>query len=287
MSDMGPLVAAHLRDKVIADLLEENQRLKSKMLKARRIAITGPNGSPIYAEEDFGNGLHNNPEEQSTSSSAGGWWQISLSNSSSFTTSSTKQQEDGDSSSSNTNTPTRQLDTCTLSNLPQCEVRIGVFLKIKIEDIEDLVIEKYDRELSMVKIRYCCIDHGLEVTVCIPMSEQIFLGLHSRTQRLHNGSSLFMDLIPTDEDVPVRFEQILFYGDTARDALQDLGIESAAEWLGRNDDGDHRFTSSNQPNEGSNATTDENSATVAVRTYNGQKHSSSRSSSSSSPPEPS
>jgi hypothetical protein len=210
MSDLGPFVAAHLRDKIIADLLEENKQLKTQLRSARRILITGPGGSPVYAEEDFSNGRYD-PTEM-----PGEWWEVPFA------------KEPG------------QLiqNCCTLSNLPSCEVRIGNFVKIKVEDFDELCVCNYSRELSMVKVKYCSIDPCLEVGVHIPMCEQLFQSIHSRTQRLQHGASFFMDLIPTDKDVPVIFEELLFHADSARQALVDFGIDNV-EWLdsGSSNDG--------------------------------------------------
>ena len=43
-----------------------------------------------------------------------------------------------------------------------------------------------------------------------------------------------MDLIPTDQDLPVIFEELIFHADSARQALLDFGIEGV-EWLDRED----------------------------------------------------
>lgn len=58
MSDLAPLVAAALRDQVVADLQKENEDLRSKLALARRgllsvdeaVTITGVGGSPVYAK---------------------------------------------------------------------------------------------------------------------------------------------------------------------------------------------------------------------------------------------
>ena len=202
MSDLGPFVAAHLRDKIVADLLEENKKLKLQLNRARRILITGPGGSPVYAEEDFSNGRYD-PLVM-----PGEWWEVPFSKE-----------------------PGRQPEICcTLSVLPSCEVRIGNFIRIKVEDFDQLYISNYNRELSMVKVKYCSIDPCLEVGVHIPMDEQLYQSLYTRTQQMEQGASLFVDLIPTDQDLPVIFEDLLFHADSARQALLDFGIDDV-EWL--------------------------------------------------------
>lgn len=209
MSDLGPFVAAHLRDKVIADLLTENKQLKIHLNSARRIAITGPGGLPVYVEEDFAKGRYDQTVRP------GEWWQVSFAEE-----------------------PGQQTDVCcTLSTLPACELRIGSFVKLKLGDFEQLYVSNYSRDLSMVKVKYCSMDPCLEVGVHIPMDEQLFQSIHSRTHRLDNGASFFMDLIPTDQDLPVIFEELIFHADSARQALLDFGVEGV-EWLHREDTSD-------------------------------------------------
>ena len=211
MSDLGPFVAAHLRDKVVADLLEENQQLKTQLQSARRIAITGPGGSPIYAQKDFSQGRYD-----PTELSSGEWWEVSFDK--------TYNEKEGE----------EKPSVCKLSNLPSCEVRIGSFVKIKVGEFDHLCVCHYSRESSTVKVKYCNIDPSLEVGVHIPMCEELFLSIHSRTQRLDSGSSLFMDLIPTDLDPTVIVEDLTFHADAARQALLDFGIHDV-EWLDRDD----------------------------------------------------
>jgi hypothetical protein len=206
MSDLGPFVAAHLRDKVIADLLQENKKLKIQLGSARKISITGPGGSPVYAEKDFSEGRYD-PNVM-----PGEWWEVPFASQPGQVTE----------------------NCCTLSTVPYCEVRIGSFVKIKLGEFDQLYVANYSRELSMVKVKYSSIDPCLEVGAHIPMCEQLFQSIYSRTQRLENGSSFFMDLIPTDQDLPVVFEEVIFHADAARQALLDFGIEGV-EWLDRED----------------------------------------------------
>jgi len=225
MSDLGPFVAAHLRDKVIADLLQENEKLKAQLRCARRIAITGPGGSPVYVQTDFSKGRYD-PSEQS-----GEWWEVP------FTTA-TADKEDGDAKATREVAEVEEDRTtttaCLLSSLPSCEIRIGSFVKLKVGEFDHLCVCHYSRELSVVKIKYCNIDPCVEVGVHIPMCEQLFMSIHSRTQRMEMGSSFFMDLIPTDQNPVVQFQELTFHADAARQALLDFGI-SNVEWLDRED----------------------------------------------------
>lgn len=64
MSDLAPFVAAALRDKTVTDLLEENESLRKVLEKRQLVEVTGPGGSPIYAEAlmdegEYSGGGHN------------------------------------------------------------------------------------------------------------------------------------------------------------------------------------------------------------------------------------
>jgi len=56
MSDLAPFVAATLRDKVIADMKEENDALREQVRKSRTVAITGPSGTPVYCQAQLDEG---------------------------------------------------------------------------------------------------------------------------------------------------------------------------------------------------------------------------------------
>jgi hypothetical protein len=56
MSDLAPFVAAALRDKALQDLMVENHALRKQLQCTRRVEITGPNGTPVYARAQFDDG---------------------------------------------------------------------------------------------------------------------------------------------------------------------------------------------------------------------------------------
>ena len=60
MSDLAPYVAAALRDKVVDDLLDENRKLREQLDNARKVEITGKDGSPVYATGAFQDGTRRN-----------------------------------------------------------------------------------------------------------------------------------------------------------------------------------------------------------------------------------
>jgi hypothetical protein len=58
MSDLAPFVAAVLKDKATADLLQENDELRFALRTSRVVTVTGPGGTPVYAEGQFEEGRH-------------------------------------------------------------------------------------------------------------------------------------------------------------------------------------------------------------------------------------
>jgi len=55
MSDLAPFVAACIRDKVVLDLLEENERLRAVIEKYEynAVEVTGSAGFPVYSSGQF------------------------------------------------------------------------------------------------------------------------------------------------------------------------------------------------------------------------------------------
>ena len=68
MSDLAPFVAAVIRDKVVSDLQTEIEQLRNELYveryKSKTVAITGPNGTPVYAcaQFDLHGNFDNSPE---------------------------------------------------------------------------------------------------------------------------------------------------------------------------------------------------------------------------------
>ena len=58
-SDLAPFVAAVLKDRTVAEMIQENNELKSKLTDRDNerllVEVTGQDGSPIYYEESFKN----------------------------------------------------------------------------------------------------------------------------------------------------------------------------------------------------------------------------------------
>lgn len=56
MSDLAPFVASVLRDKVISELLDQNEKLRHQMTLSGILQITGRDGYPVYAEASLNEG---------------------------------------------------------------------------------------------------------------------------------------------------------------------------------------------------------------------------------------
>jgi hypothetical protein len=56
MSDLAPFVAAAIRDKVVQELMKENEAMRKQVAKLRQfktVEITGPGGNPVYTRAQF------------------------------------------------------------------------------------------------------------------------------------------------------------------------------------------------------------------------------------------
>jgi hypothetical protein len=68
MSDLAPFVAAAMRDKVVLELMEENEAMRKQVTtqghQFKAVEITGPDGDPVYARAQFDEdgGYHDDPD---------------------------------------------------------------------------------------------------------------------------------------------------------------------------------------------------------------------------------
>ena len=126
MSDLAPFVAAALRDKVVKELMEENQAIRKQLQQARRVEITGPGGAPVHAQAQFDdNGSYsvNNPN----------LWAVKFSEG-------------------------KQLLPCPLSALEGIEIRVGGILKAKFAGNADFqtFLDRDDADNEMGKVASVC-----------------------------------------------------------------------------------------------------------------------------------
>jgi hypothetical protein len=119
MSTLGPFVAAVLRDRTVADLLEENDKLQRQLKQRWAVEITGPEGTPVYAQAQFDqDGAYGgNPR----------LWRVPFA----------KNNHRNKDTTTNTNTNTTIIQPCPLSELPNMEVRVGGMCKAKFGNNSD------------------------------------------------------------------------------------------------------------------------------------------------------
>jgi hypothetical protein len=123
MSDLAPFVAAALRDKVVKELMEENQAIRKQLQQARRVEITGPGGTPVHAQAQFddnGSYLEN-------------LWNVKFPES-------------------------KQLLPCPLSALEGIEIRVGGILKAKFAGNADFetFLDEDNADHKMGKVANFC-----------------------------------------------------------------------------------------------------------------------------------
>jgi hypothetical protein len=129
MSDLAPFVAAALRDKVVSELHEEIRELHSALQTQRRqsqcVAITGPMGSPIYAQANFrDNGNFDYSPEL---------WKVEFPTTTSICSgNNNNNNSNGGGCTKSTSTTATTTNTCTLAELADMEVRIGGIAKARL-----------------------------------------------------------------------------------------------------------------------------------------------------------
>jgi hypothetical protein len=116
MSSLGPFVAAVLRDRTVADLLEENEKLRRQLKQRWAVEITGPEGKPVYARAQFDqDGAYGgNPR----------LWRVPFA-------------KNHNKDTTTTTTATTIIAPCPLSELPNMEVRVGGMCKAKFGNNSD------------------------------------------------------------------------------------------------------------------------------------------------------
>ena len=113
MSDLAPFVAAALRDRTVTELFDENQKLREEINKINKhnlrvIRVTGPGGSPVYAQRHIAYAKEDPGFHEAT---------VELNNSTDDHT--------------NTNLP-----ICPVQDIEKCELHIGDEEVIVIGDFE-------------------------------------------------------------------------------------------------------------------------------------------------------
>lgn len=193
MSDLAPFVAAALKDKVVADLLEENRRLKRQVDSFQRVRITGKNGFPVYTEHDFTKGK---PTDH-------GWWVVRLPSSKTPSTEST--------------TPI----PCRMSQLADCEVHVGNFRNMTCRDFTECFFDGnpkgYFSLFANKGMWLCCFLEGI--------SDPQYQSLCRAAATEESVNDVLQQHFEEPvEDVNVYFTHLTFCGGSATEAIRTLDL---------------------------------------------------------------
>jgi hypothetical protein len=201
MSDLAPFVAAALRDKVVAELYEEIQELRSELQGQRQqsqcVAITGPMGSPIYAQANFrDNGKFDYSPEL---------WKVEF--------------------------PTTSQKGCTLAQLADMEVRIGGIAKARL--MANGIVEGF---VNDVKNNYNTTEQSGAVSIWFGGSSGIWLNIAIQPIRREQyaalrdfdlgGDNLFRTLLQflAPNNAQVSFTEVSFLISYINGAMEQWGI---------------------------------------------------------------
>jgi hypothetical protein len=202
MSDLAPFVAAALKDKVVADLLEENRRLKRQVESFRRVRVTGKNGFPVYAEQDF---THGKPTDH-------GWWVVRLP--SPFNNNKTAL-------SSTTATAAEVPIPCPMSLLAECEVHVGNFRNMTCRDFQDCFFDGnpkgYFSLFATKGLWLCCYLDGV--------SDPHYRALCRAAAGQDSVDTILQQHFEEPmEDLNVSFTHLTFCGGSATEAIRHLDL---------------------------------------------------------------
>ena len=191
---MAPFVAAALRDKVVAEQLEEIEQLRAELRKARKVAISGPQGTPVYAEGQIEDG---------------------------YPVDSTRWHVDLVSGNPETKHP--------FSSLALAEFRLGGIIRAEIlNSAEDAFLDDYDEEEQRMDIAVHYVP-GLWISFSVgPVPRQFYNDL----AEVDTGSLLQILLERCQQHhlkISLYWKDVVLSGGTANEALQDMKLLSPQE----------------------------------------------------------
>eukprot|EP00546_Thalassionema_frauenfeldii_P012714 CAMPEP_0178913966 /NCGR_PEP_ID=MMETSP0786-20121207/11144_1 /TAXON_ID=186022 /ORGANISM="Thalassionema frauenfeldii, Strain CCMP 1798" /LENGTH=237 /DNA_ID=CAMNT_0020586783 /DNA_START=68 /DNA_END=784 /DNA_ORIENTATION=- len=201
MSTLAPFVASAIRDKVIADMMDEIDQLKSQLRTSRQVQVTGPGGNPVYANAQLlltnnNNNNNNNNNEIPT-------------------------EKDATMSSSSTNTT-----TCSSSGIEMCiesfatsQIHLGGICVAEITDSSsaEAYMEEFndDEQEANVNVYF---KHGIWLSMRVsPISFEKFQQLNRRYTHDVNPEDVFEDIIYDEKSgiKTIRLDCIMFKGKSA------------------------------------------------------------------------
>jgi hypothetical protein len=202
MSDLAPFVAAVLRDKVIVEIKQEIDGLKEKLRECRTVTITGPQGTPVYAEGRF---------EQGEYGDNAFLWDVALE---------------------------QQLQQpCPLSALPSVEVRVGGMTKAQFSDNstfsgdfdpEDIC----DEDGGKVNFHFSGVGALCPTVRLHPFPSEVrFLEMEEQWNTLQVHILSFLSEVSASEqlDMVASFERIQFYVSSVNGTIRNLSLDPLVE----------------------------------------------------------
>jgi len=195
MSDLAPFVAAVLRDRTVEEMKQEIDDLRAELSRTRKVSVTGPFDSPVYAEGQLENGR--------LAGLAGPdyprLWRVDLG----------------------------ALAVCSVAAFQGIEVRVGGICVAKFQDNDAYECRaiSYSHETRVVLIQ--CRFYGpssLKFTVLVkPVSHEDYDRLEQEYASILHGLN---DQFGENQEITVTFQSIEFANRTVLGALQNLGIEN-------------------------------------------------------------
>jgi hypothetical protein len=207
MSDFAPFVAAALRDKTVTDLLEENQTLQDQLASFRTIRITGKDGFPVYAEQDFASGK---PTDYG--------WVVRLPHRREC------QQQQHHNTSSNimltTNLSQQPPIPCRMSQLAECEVHVGNFRNTTCREFNEWYFDGnpvgYFSLFATKGLWLCCFLESV--------TEEHYQSLCRAAARRESIRDILHHFEDPMEDLNVYFTHLTFCAGSASEAIKCLEL---------------------------------------------------------------
>ena len=205
MSDLAPFVAAAIRDKVVVELKEENDRLRQQLRELRRVEITGTGGSPIYATAQF--------DEDGAYDVNPNLWEVKLMMMMSSSSMQQQQQQQQDAA------PLQ----CPLADLSNLEIRLGGITRASFDhrvnvfegylDQDDDDDEESSKNGTTKKSFNFCFANNFWLTLVVHgwPSEELELDEDDWDPEGEEVMDFFADLAQTDPSPTVSFQGASFF----------------------------------------------------------------------------
>mmetsp|Transcript_8022 Transcript_8022/g.11572 ORF Transcript_8022/g.11572 Transcript_8022/m.11572 type:complete len:229 (-) Transcript_8022:2105-2791(-) len=200
MSDLAPFVASTIRDKVVSDMMDEINALKSRLEESRRVLISGPEGFPVYAKAQLNDAV---PHQQ-------------ILNHHQHTKKDVKGNKDKLAETISPSCSNNGGIAIPVSIFEHLQLRLGAYFVAQLDD--DLLegfVEEYNRVTMQAQV-HLYFKHGTWMSVRIgPISEERFRGIcHYHNSNLDPEDILDDILDERNNLTTVYLDCVLFSGPT-------------------------------------------------------------------------